>query len=216
MTCLLARTALQMDEVYRIRYQCYHRGGSIAARADERFSDRYDALPNQFSFLLQPEGERHVATVRISVVRPDLGWSEAPSASVFGDHPALRRMAEESYVEASRLCFEQRAGRTLFYRLVANLAALADTFETGWIVACPRPEHSPIYQRMFGFRPLAPARQYYGVSFSTELLGLRRDELRRNASRFAPMREAWREAGGASGLHCRPRMGDDRERCLTM
>ncbi len=52
------------------------------------------------------------ATVRFSVVRPDLGWPAAPSQKVFGDHPAFRRIASGSFVEASRLCFgEQLRGR---------------------------------------------------------------------------------------------------------
>lgn len=199
-TCKLARTTRDMDEVCRIRYECYHRGGSIAARADQRFRDHYDDLPNHFSFLLHSPGEGYLATVRISVVRPDLGWREAPSTRVFTGHPAIERMTGESFVEASRLCFHRQARRDVLYRLVANLAALADQYETAWLVACPRPEHSPIYQRMFGFRPLAPARQYFGVSFSTELLGLRREELRRTADRFEPMRKAWHDAASGTIL----------------
>ena len=192
-TCDLAVTEAQRDEVYRLRYACYRRDGSIPEREDGRFSDDYDQLANHFSFLVR-DGEDTLATVRISVVRPELGWDRAPSCKVFGDHPAFQRIAGESFVEASRLCFGSQARRDVLFRLVANMAALAEVYEAEWMVACPRMEHSPIYQRVFGFQRLAAARRYFGVSFETEMLGLRREELRRTAAQIKPMREAWDSA----------------------
>lgn len=190
--CRQAYTAEEMDEVFRLRYLCYHAKGAIAARADQRFCDPYDDLPNQFSFLLR--GEETAGSVRISVVRPDLGWREAPSATVFGDHPAFRQIARGSYVEASRLCFLPEARRDVLYRLVANLVALADYHQAEWVVACPREEHAVFYERMFGFRLLGEPRPYYGVNFRTALMAVPLAEIRETASRVRSMRCAWREA----------------------
>ncbi len=103
-------------------------------------------------------------------------------------------IARASYVEANRLCFREQARRDVLYRLVASMTALADLPETEWLVACPRVEYSPIYQRLFGFRPLAAPRRYFGVSFETELLGIRRAEIRSLADAVKPMRAAWSEA----------------------
>ena len=75
------------------------------------------------------------------------------------------------------------------------MVALADFYETEWLVACPRVEHSQIYQRMFGFRPLAAPRQYFGVNFQTELLAVSRGEIREKANRVKAMSRAWTEAG---------------------
>lgn len=191
--CRLAQTAADMDRVYQLRYECYHRRGAIAASATQRFSDAYDVLPNHFSFLATQEGDP-LGTVRISVVRPQSGWTASPGAAVFGDDETFRAIAGTSYVEANRLCFREQARRDVLYRLVASMTALADFYETEWLVACPRVEHSPIYQRMFGFRPLAAPRQYFGVSFETELLGIRREEIRQVASEVRPMQRAWNEA----------------------
>lgn len=176
-TCSLAETPQDRDRVYRLRYSCYRRKQAIDPRADEKFSDSYDALSNHFSVLAQTVSEAALATVRISVVRPDLGWTTAPSQKVFGDHPAFQRIAQGSFVEASRLCFGEQARRDGLMQVVSYLAALADFYEVDWIVACPRVEHSPIYERLFGFVQLAEPRPYFGVKFLTSLLGIRREQL---------------------------------------
>jgi hypothetical protein len=150
-TCTLAITHEDRDQVYSLRYACYRRKESIDPRPDERFSDDYDLLPNHFSFLARPRSGEALATVRISVVRPDLGWTTSPVQKVFGDHPVFQRIARSSYVEASRLCFGEQARRDTLMQVVSYLAALADFYEVDWLVACPREEHSPIYERLFGF-----------------------------------------------------------------
>lgn len=197
--CRRAESAQDMDKVYRLRYECYHRRGAIPANSTERFSDAFDQLPNHFSYLVSSTGPASetpeaLGTVRISVVRPDLGWTDSPGGKVFGDHPAFQAISAESYVEASRLCFLPQARRDVLYLLVANMVALADFYEAAWLVACPRVEHSRIYQRMFGFRPLAEPRQYFGVNFQTELLGIRLEEIRSLASGVRSMTKAWSQA----------------------
>ena len=198
-TCRLAVSEPDRNDVYRLRYECYHRRGAIPADPSERFSDAFDQQPNHFSFLVAASeagssAEEPLGTVRISVVRPDLNWTTSPGAKVFGDHPTFQAIAAESYVEASRLCFRPQARRDVLYQLVANLVALADFYEATWLVACPRVEHSQIYQRMFGFRPLAAPRQYFGVNFETELLGIRLEEIRTVASGVRSMAKAWSQA----------------------
>jgi hypothetical protein len=192
--CFIAHTAQDRAQVYRLRYACYRRKGSIDPTPDEQFSDHFDEAPNNFSFLVRSPNEEPVATVRISVVRPDLGWTDSPVRHVYGDHPVLQAIAGDSFVEASRLCFGRQARRDAFVGLVANMAALAQFYDVGWMVACPRVEHSPVYQRMFGFKPLAPPRQYFGVKFETQLLGVRREELRAYVSDARPMMSAWSDA----------------------
>jgi hypothetical protein len=99
--CSIADTPEARDQVYRLRYAGYFRKGSIDPREDERFSDRFDTTPNHFSFLVRDAAEEAVATVRISVVRHDLGWLESPGGTVFGDHPAFQNLAADGFVEAS-------------------------------------------------------------------------------------------------------------------
>lgn len=191
MHCHMADTPEALDQVYRLRYAGYFRKGSIDARVDERFSDRFDALPNHFSFLIRDGAAEPVATVRISVVRRDLGWTESPGGAVFGDHAAFRQLAAGGFVEASRLVFAPQARRDTLMRLLGNMAAMADFYEVGWLMACPRMEHSAMYQRLFGFQPMAEPRPYHGVKFETQLLGVRRSDLKEYVREAKPMKKAW-------------------------
>jgi len=189
--CSIAQTPQERDEVYKLRHEAYRRDGAIDRQPGDRFSDRFDSLPNSFSLVLRRNDTAPKATVRISVLRPDLGWTEAPSRHVFGEHPALEAMANESYVEASRLCFGPQARRDVFVNLLGHLAALSDVFDTKWLVACPRVEHAHVYKSLFGFRQLAEPRQYYGVHFQTELLGIGREEIREHVRHQKRMLTAW-------------------------
>ena len=98
------------------------------------------------------------------------------------------------FVEASRLCFGNQARRDAFIRLLGHKAALAEYWGVEWLVACPRIEHTEVYQRMFGFRAMAAPRQYFGVNFETQLLGIRRVELEAWVKDAKPMRAAWTNA----------------------
>lgn len=192
--CLIAHSPEERSEVFRLRYTSYRRDGSIPPHPSEMFCDHFDGMPNHFSFLVRAESGDPMATVRISVVRPDLDWTDSPGRHVYGDHPALHAIASESYVEASRLCFGRQARRDAFVRLVGHMAALADFYDVKWLVACPRLEHVPVYERMFGFSPLAAPRQYYGVAFQTQLLAIAREDLRMFIKDAKPMTQAWTEA----------------------
>jgi hypothetical protein len=194
LVCRVAESADSREQVYRLRHDCYLRRGSIDPRPDRKFSDSFDQTPNHFSFLVRNSAQQALATVRISVVRPDLGWTEAPARKVFGDHPAFETLARESFVEASRLCFGHQARRDSLMQLLGNMAALAELYEVEWLVACPRQEHAPIYQRLFGFRPLAEPRPYFGVKFDTQMLGVRRKELQSYVSQSKLIQTAWRNA----------------------
>lgn len=191
--CQIANTEETRTEVFRLRYACYRRKRSIAESADEQFRDSFDELPNSFSFLVRNEREA-LATVRITVVKPEMGWTDSPVRHVYGDHEAFQSMARESFVEASRLCFGRQARRDAFVGLVGHMAALADLYRVEWLVACPRVEHAEVYQRMFGFRPLAAPRQYFGVSFETQLLGIRVSEIRDYVREEKSMTGAWANA----------------------
>jgi hypothetical protein len=149
--CSIAETPEALRQVYGLRYRCYRRKGSIDERENEQFHDSFDEKPNSFSFLCRNADADALATVRISVVAPELGWTDSPVCHVYGDDPAFQQIQGESFVEASRLCFGPQARRDSFIRLVGNMAALAEFHGVQWLVACPRVEHSPVYQRLFGF-----------------------------------------------------------------
>jgi len=192
--CLIARSKEDLEQVFRLRYACYRRKGSIEHNPDESFRDSFDDQENNFSFLVRSAQKQALASIRISVVHPGKGWLDSPAQHVYGDHPELQKMSRESYVEASRLCFGPAARRDAFVGLLGNMAAMADFCQVHWLVACPRVEHSATYQRMFGFKALAAPRKYYGVNFETQLLGIRRTALQEYVRDARPMANAWMQA----------------------
>jgi len=192
--CTLARSPEELDAVYRLRYDCYRRTDAIPANADHRFRDVFDASPNHFSFLVHDAAGDPAATLRVSVLRPDLGWADSPASRVYADHPCLKAFARQSFVEASRLCFAHQAGPHTFVRLVAHLAALADFYNVPWLVACPRVEHAHTYERLFGFQAMAAPRRYFGVAFDTVLLAVQTEAIRGHAASHHLMTAAWSEA----------------------
>ena len=191
--CGIADSPEIREQVYRLRHDCYLRKGSNDRRTDGRFSDSYDQAPNNFSFLVRNGVPEPLATVRISVVRPDRG-SSLPCARSSATIRSFQSVAQKSFVEASRLCIGRQARRDVLMWLLGNMAALAEFYEVEWLIACPRMEHAPIYQRMFGFRPMAEPRPYFGVKFETQMLGVRRVELKMRVSDARPMRNAWQTA----------------------
>lgn len=193
--CILAADPADLDQVYRLRYRCYRRKGSIPARAEESFSDAFDQKPNSFSFLLRSSSNHEpMATVRINAAIQSRGWTDCPVQNVYGDHPVFQQIARESFVEANRLCFAEQARRDAFVGLVGHMAATADVFGAEWLVACPRVEHAHVYQKMFGFKPLAEPRRYFGVSFDTQLLGIRHSDLEVYVRNSRPLFAAWSSA----------------------
>jgi len=195
-TTTLAGDPQSLDNVFELRYRSYRRDDSIELSPSERFSDLFDTMPNHFSFL-QSEGEDSIATVRVGVVQPKCNWVESPARRVYGNHPAFQAFANDSYVEASRLCFAPLARRDGFISLLGNVAALAEFHRVRWVLACPRVEHVSVYQHLFGFQPCAEPRTYYGVKFETQLMAISLGQLRAYVQHDTRMMEAWARAGEA-------------------
>ena len=93
------------------------------------FAGHFDQGPNHFSFLVRA------------------GQRESPATHLFGDVPCFQNITRESYAEASRLCFGSQARRDVLMKVLGNMAALAELYPVGRLVACPRVEHALIYPK---------------------------------------------------------------------
>src|ERR1700716_4227049 len=84
----LAETPEEKDKIYRLRYRAYLREGAILPSESERVTDRYDDLPNNWTFGIYVHGELY-SSIRISVLTSE--WRLSPSVDLFGDvlHPKL-------------------------------------------------------------------------------------------------------------------------------
>jgi hypothetical protein len=191
--CVIADTPEARTQVYRLRYRCYRVKGAISERKDRQFRDCFDEKPNSFSFLVHDSTQDPLATVRVTVVAPNRGWKDSPACRVYSGDPEFEAVRRETFVEANRLCFASHLRSESFIRLVGNMAAVAEHYGVEWLVSCPRVEHVMVYRRLFGFRPLADPRRYFGVRFETQLLGIRLVELRHYIRHHAEMQAAWRD-----------------------
>ena len=100
-----ADTAEEKDEIYRLRYRAYLREGAILASESERVTDRYDDLPNNFTFGIY---------IRAGLIKP-VGLMAAKYSeireSVFQRFPFMRSSAFER-----RMLFERPAEQSSLSR----------------------------------------------------------------------------------------------------
>src|SRR5437763_4971282 len=78
----LAETSEDKDRIYRLRYRAYLREGAILPSESERVTDRYDDLPNNFTFGIFVQGELY-SSIRISVLTSQ--YRGSPSSEMFTD-----------------------------------------------------------------------------------------------------------------------------------
>ena len=194
MQCVIADTPDTRIQVYRLRYRCYRAKGAISERSDKQFRDSFDDKPNSFSFLVHDGSAEPLATVRVTAVVPNRGWRDSPACRVYAGDPEFEAVRRESFVEANRLCFASESRSESFIRLVGSMGAVAEHYGVEWVAACPRVEHVLVYRRLFGFRPLADPRRYFGASSETQLLGIRLLELRHRIRNHAELQAAWRDS----------------------
>ena len=195
--CIEARSTQTLDEVYRLRYAFYRRDDAIDPNPSERFSDAFDETPNHFNFLFGSETAA-LATVRLSVVRPDLDWTESPARHGYSDCKKFQSIAKASYVEISRLCFAAEAHTETFIDLLGNMAALAEFYSVRRLVVCPRVEQVNLYERLFGFAPVAEPRTEFGLRLKTQLLAVSLGQLRTHLKHDRPIFPSWASALSAT------------------
>ena len=105
----LAETSEDKDRIYRLRYRAYLREGAILPSESERVTDRYDDLPNNFTFGIFVQGELY-SSIRISVLTSE--YRGSPSSEMFTDllHPELDR--GKVIVDPTRFVADPEKART--------------------------------------------------------------------------------------------------------
>jgi len=160
----LVETPQEKDEIYRLRYRAYLREGTIDPNPAQSISDRFDNLPNSWTFGVYFDGML-ASSLRISVSFP--GQPETPSTEVFPDllKPALA--AHKVMVDPTRFVAEpERAARfpELPY-LTLRLAYVACSyFDADLGLASVRAEHRAFYRRVFMHEALGEPRVYPGLT----------------------------------------------------
>lgn len=158
-----------MEEIYRLRYDSYLKGGMIKADASRMVVDEFDGLPNTYLYGVYYEGNL-VSTVRLSHVTQQ--FPNAPSVKVFGDVLEPRLAAGESFVDPSRFASDAYWSTTLRVLPYITLRlALISTyfFEPTSCLTAVKEDHAAFYRRMFLAKPLVRARAYPGLITPVDL-----------------------------------------------
>jgi N-acyl amino acid synthase FeeM len=186
-----ADTPEDKDRIYRLRYRAYLREGAILPSESERVTDRYDDLPNNFTFGIYIHGELY-SSIRISVLTSE--WRGSPSSEMFSDllHPELER--GKVIIDPTRFVADpEKAGKfpELPY-VTVRLGYLACAhFNADIGLANVRPEHRAFYRKVFLQEPWGEPRLYPGLIKPVGLVAAKYPEIRERVfQRFPYMRSS--------------------------
>jgi N-acyl-L-homoserine lactone synthetase len=186
-----ADTPEEKDSIYRLRYRAYLREGAILRSESERVTDRYDDLPNNFTFGIYVHGEL-VSSIRISVLSSE--WRGSPSSEMFSDllHPELDR--GRIIIDPTRFVADSEKARRLpeLPYVTVRLGYLACAhFNADIGLANVRPEHRAFYRKVFLQQPWGEPRLYPGLIKPVGLMAAQyRDVRDRVFERFPYMRSS--------------------------
>ncbi|MCB1413878.1 MAG: hypothetical protein KDJ76_12175 [Xanthobacteraceae bacterium] len=168
----LAETGVEKEEIYRLRYRAYLHEGTIEPNAEQRITDRFDDLGNSWIFGVYFDGVL-ASSVRITIASPEFPVS--PSMDVFADVLEPEIAKGKVIVDPTRFVAEPD-GDMRFAELpymTLRLAYLACGYFNADIgLATVRAEHQAFYARVFMHRPIAPPRQYPGLTKPISLMAV--------------------------------------------
>ena len=183
----LAETEVEKEAIYNLRYRAYLNEGAIEARADQRLSDRFDELPNSWTFGIFLGGEL-TSSVRISVAAP--GHSVTPAVDAFPDLLEPELAKGKVIVDPNRFVADP-VRRTKYPQLpyiTLRLAYVAcEHFKADIGTATVRKEHQAFYRRVFLHQPLCLPRPYPTLTKPLCLMAVDYPKLRDKVFRRYPL-----------------------------
>lgn len=187
----LAETPEEKDKIYHLRYRAYLREGAILPSESERVTDRYDDLPNNFTFGIYLHDEL-CSSIRISVLTSE--WRGSPSSEMFSDliHPELDR--GKIIIDPTRFVADPEKAKRfpeLPYVTVRLGYVACGHFNADIGLANVRPEHRAFYRKVFLQEPWGEPRLYPGLIKPVGLMAAKYPTIREKVfQRFPYMRSS--------------------------
>ena len=187
----LAETPEDKDRIYRLRYRAYLREGAILPSESERVTDRYDDLPNNFTFGVYVRGEL-CSSIRISVLTSE--YRGSPSSEMFTKllHPELDR--GKVIIDPTRFVADPEKAKTfpeLPYVTVRLGYVACGHFNADIGLANVRPEHRAFYRKVFLQEPWGEPKLYPGLIKPVGLVAAHYPSIREKVfQRFPYMRSS--------------------------
>jgi N-acyl-L-homoserine lactone synthetase len=187
----LAESPEDKDRIYRLRYRAYLREGAILPSESERVTDRYDDLPNNYTFGVYVQGELY-SSIRISVLTSE--YRGSPSSEMFTDllHPELER--GKVIIDPTRFVADPEKAKTfpeLPYVTVRLGYVACGHFNADIGLANVRPEHRAFYRKVFLQEPWGEPKLYPGLIKPVGLVAAHYPSIREKVfQRFPYMRSS--------------------------
>lgn len=158
--CRAARTLAEREAIFKLRYDAYLREGSIEPNKSGLFKDKYDDLPNVWSFGCYIDGEL-VSGLRLHVGSPQ--HPVTPSVSVFHDVLQSEIDTGKVLVDPTRFVVNPLYSREfpMLPQATARLPFVAcEHFNADIGLAACREEHRAFYKRLFFLDQVGEPRAY--------------------------------------------------------
>jgi hypothetical protein len=159
-SCRLAETEADREEIYRLRYRAYVREGAIAPRDEQRLTDKFDTFPNSWLFGFYVDGAL-ASSIRISVASKEQPLT--PAVETFGDLLEPEVAQGKVIVDPNRFVADpdSRSKIPELPYLTVRLGYVACAhFDADIGTATVRPEHRAFYRRVFLLEPRCMPRPY--------------------------------------------------------
>jgi hypothetical protein len=159
-SCRLAETEADREEIYRLRYRAYALEGAIAPRDEQRLTDKFDTLPNSWLFGLYVDGAL-ASSIRISVASKQQPLT--PAVETFGDLLEPEVAQGKVIVDPNRFVADpdSRSKIPELPYLTVRLGYVACAhFDADIGTATVRAEHRAFYRRVFLLEPRCMPRPY--------------------------------------------------------
>ena len=163
-------TDREMEDIFRLRYKCYRRGGAISSNTGKFFCDKYDGLANTAVYGIR-QNNKLVASIRLHTLTSTM--YACPAWEAFGDYVSPVLEQHSSAMEGSRFVVDPMVGRTrkhlaLFALQLPLRLAIKHEIEIG--LAAVREKHIGFYKTAGHFKQVSEPRPYHGLKTNLALL----------------------------------------------
>tara|TARA_R100001369_G_C3315893_1_gene168111 strand:+ start:315 stop:1025 length:711 start_codon:yes stop_codon:yes gene_type:complete len=159
----------ELDEIYRLRYNCYRAEQSIPENETGMMTDAFDRTENCIHVAVEVDGE-FAASVRLHLVSK-LSLT-SPTLEVFPE--ILDDVARgQTVLDSTRFVINPAARKQLvaLHFLVLRIPFLATIFYDIDLALAPvRAEHTAFYRRYLGYEAVMEPRSYPGLEKPIQLL----------------------------------------------
>jgi hypothetical protein len=156
----LAQSEVELDRIYRLRYDANLREGAIEANKLERLVDRFDSVPNVLNFAI------YIDDIMTSALRLHVATAHQPFSPALDAFPDLLEHHIKGgvrIIDGNRFVADYPRARSFpelpYITLRIGMLA-AEHFNCELITASVRSEHYPFYKREFMAAKLCEPRPY--------------------------------------------------------